>query len=443
MDFSINKVLPHSPAWRGKSVLFDKKVEVTREEPLDFSTAWKQEAFRMHLRCGGIDQAEKLFSKLHTQDVMQYTLLISALVREGRFHDAVGWFQRMLLEGRKPDRVCFVAVVGAYGGIGDLDKAKFIHGYLYRSGYEADIIVGTALVNLYAKCGSFRNARLMFGRITSSSTVLWNAMITAYTQSRYVELYCGEVVSLFQRMCLQGIRANQVTFVAVLNACVGPSMAEEVERIHGLVTESGFQGELLVQTALIKAYGRAKLAGIATRIFEGIVERDIVAWNTMVAAYEAAGHFREAVHTFWQMRAESRVTPNRISFAAVLRACAGLQDLRQTERVHGLTMELGMAGDEEVQASLVDAYLACGSPSGALGIFGSMVSRPPRSWRSALRAAGDVVVFRLMMLDQGSAAVDGVTLGAALGFCETRADVELVRACAKEAGLDLDEERAW
>ncbi|EFJ38129.1 hypothetical protein SELMODRAFT_26993, partial [Selaginella moellendorffii] len=202
--------------------------------------------------------------------------LISALVREGRFHDAVGWFQRMLLEGRKPDRVCFVAVVGAYGGIGDLDKAKFIHGYLYRSGYEADIIVGTALVNLYAKCGSFRNARLM--------------------------------------------------------------------------------------------------------IFEGIVERDIVAWNTMVAAYEAAGHFREAVHTFWQMRAESRVTPNRISFAAVLRACAGLQDLRQTERVHGLTMELGMAGDEEVQASLVDAYLACGSPSGALGIFGSMVSRPPRSW---------------------------------------------------------------
>ena len=80
----------------------------------------------------------------------------------------------------KPDVVTIVNVLPACAHLSTLQLGKCLHGYIIKSGYESNMLVGNSLINMYAKCRSIVLANLMFGKMINRYMISWNTMIFGF-----------------------------------------------------------------------------------------------------------------------------------------------------------------------------------------------------------------------------------------------------------------------
>ena len=80
---------------------------------------------------------------------------------------------------------------------------------------EKSVVLGNALVDMYAKCGALRKAQEVFDKLCIRDVVSWTVLIMGYSQLGKHEI----VFNLFSKMIGEGIQPDLVTFILVLNAC--------------------------------------------------------------------------------------------------------------------------------------------------------------------------------------------------------------------------------
>eukprot|EP00249_Psilotum_nudum_P036659 c8310_g1_i1 orf=1-483(+) len=107
----------------------------------------------MYGRCGIMQDAQRMFNKIPERDVISWNVIIAGFVQNGHGDEALNLFQQMQWEGAKPDKFTFVSVLNACASLADLEPGKQIHAQITDSGFESDVFVGNALVDMYAKCG--------------------------------------------------------------------------------------------------------------------------------------------------------------------------------------------------------------------------------------------------------------------------------------------------
>lgn len=75
-------------------------------------------------------------------------------------------------------------------------------------------------------------------------------------------------------------------------------------------------------------YAKGGVLDWSLRVFNEMIERDIVSWNALISAYAQHGKGKEAVRCFEAIQGPSGVKPDQATFTAVLSACshAGLVD---------------------------------------------------------------------------------------------------------------------
>jgi pentatricopeptide repeat protein len=173
---------------------------------------------------------------------------------------------------------------------------------------------------------------------------------------------------------------------------------------------SGFVPTAFVANCLLRMYARCAGAAGARRVFDAMPHRDTVSWNTMLMAYSHAGDingllalfdamqdpdvvlwntlvssychcslFRESVGLFLEM-ACCGVSPDRTTFAVLLKACGGLEDLALGVQIHALAVKTGLEVDVRSGSALVDMYGKCRSLEDALHFFYGMAERNWVSW---------------------------------------------------------------
>eukprot|EP01018_Ginkgo_biloba_P016965 Gb_22517 [translate_table: standard] len=72
--------------------------------------------------------------------------------------EAINIFQQMRLASVKPDSKTFATILVACANLADLEQGMEIHRETIRCGSEFEVFVGTALVDMYAKCGNMEKA---------------------------------------------------------------------------------------------------------------------------------------------------------------------------------------------------------------------------------------------------------------------------------------------
>ncbi|EFJ24920.1 hypothetical protein SELMODRAFT_99975 [Selaginella moellendorffii] len=123
----------------------------------------------------------------------------------------------------RPNRVTFITALGACSNLHDLEEGRKIHRYIdrYEEEERSDVLVATALINMYGKCGSVEDAREIFQGIPKRDVIAWNAIIAANAQLGHGK----EALELLQRMDLEGrmawegVQPSGVAFVSILAAC--------------------------------------------------------------------------------------------------------------------------------------------------------------------------------------------------------------------------------
>ena len=82
----------------------------------------------------------------------------------------------MQSNGVEPDEAIFVSVLCACAHLGALEIGIWIHRYICIYRLSMSIQLGTALVDMYAKCGYLGLVEKVFDEMPQRDTICWNAM---------------------------------------------------------------------------------------------------------------------------------------------------------------------------------------------------------------------------------------------------------------------------
>ena len=334
---------------------------------------------KAYLKCGSFINARSVFNKMPNRDVVTWTTMIAGLAQHDQAEEAFSYFQQMKREGVNPDQVTFVSLLNACASPAALRVGKNIHALIKEAGLDLEFYVGTALVSMYAKCGSMVDACEVFDNMEIRDVVSWTAMIAGFAQYGLME----EAFNLFHRMRASGIEPNRVTFMSVLNACARPEALEQGKKLHSYITRAGFGSDVHVTTALLSMYAKCGNLRKAQEMFEKLPKSSVVAWNAMITGYAQKKHYEEAFETFQRMQAEG-IKPNSVTFTSILNACASPVALEQGKWVHSQIVKGGLEADLHVANALISMFARCGDMVSAEGIFHKIHRRDLVSWNSMI-----------------------------------------------------------
>jgi pentatricopeptide repeat protein len=292
-------------------------------------SGWESDVFvgsslvDMYAKCGSMEDAERVFNKMLSRNVVTWDTMILGYVKCGQGSKALELFQQMQQEGVQSDPVTFVGVLNACASMVALEEGRHAHEQIIQSGYESVAVVGNSLIDMYAKCGSIEDAKRVFNKLPSRDVVSWNVMIFGHVKYGQGQ----KALELFRQMQEEGVQPTPLTLVGVLNACASVVALEEGRRTHDWVIKSGWDSNVFVGNSLIDMYAKCGSLVDALKVFNKMPSRDVVTWNAMIGGYAIHGHGKEALKQFEQMREEG-VQPDDTTFVCLLSACShsGLVD---------------------------------------------------------------------------------------------------------------------
>lgn len=208
----------------------------------------------MYSKCGDVDNARKVFDRMGERDVVSWSSMISGYAHNGYSTETLEFFDLMRVSDVRANRVGLLSSLLACGQLGAMRKGEWLHNYAIRKGFEMDVLVATAIVDMYAKCGSLDLARLVFDRVDGKDVVCWSAMIMSYGYHGLVK----EAITVFDRMVVAGVSPNHATFTGILSACSHSGLLQEGKKyFDSMQSQYGLEPKLNHYTCMVDILGRA------------------------------------------------------------------------------------------------------------------------------------------------------------------------------------------
>lgn len=345
------------------------------------------------------------------------------------------------------DKFTASAALAACAAIPCSIRGKEIHAHILRVNLESDIVVLSALTDMYAKCGRMRNARCVFDAILEKDVVSWTGMIGRYFDCGWRE----QGFKLFSDMLINRVRPTEFTFAAVLDAC-SVSAAEELgKQVHGSMVRMGIESSSFAGSALVHMYSKCGSIEKASVVFQRMPRRDLVSWTTMISGYAQNGHPEEAL-MYYELLLRSGMKPDHVTFVGVLSACthAGLVD-KGLEVFHSIKDEFGIAYTGDHYACVVDLLSRAGRFQEVEEIITSMPTKPNKFlWASLL---GGCRIYRNLKLAKMAAkalfeiepenAATYVTLANIYASNNMWEEVERIRQRMEEKQIEKNPGSSW
>ncbi|XP_022844435.1 pentatricopeptide repeat-containing protein At2g13600 [Olea europaea var. sylvestris] len=366
---------------------------------------------------GSVNEAEMVFSSMPQLDQCSWNLMVSGFAQHELFDKSVEYFVKMHGEDFMLNEYSYGSGLSACAGLRDLVMGTQVHASVVKSRYSLDVYMGSALIDMYAKCGKVASARKVFDRMSERNAVSWNSMITCYEQNGPA----SKAIEVFMKMMDFEVEPDEMTLASVVSACATLCMVKEGREIHARVVKfDRFRDDLVICNALVDMYakcnrihearwifdrmpirnvvsetsmvsGYAKVASVknARAMFTKMMERNVVSWNALIAGYTQNGENEEALGLFLLLKKES-VWPTHYTFGNLLNACANLADLKLGRQAHahvlkhGFRFQYGPEPDVFVGNSLIDMYMKCGSVEDGSWVFRNMVERDWVSWNAMI-----------------------------------------------------------
>ena len=335
----------------------------------------------MYAKSGSVEDARKVFDKMAYRNVITWNVMIRAYAESGHGEEAFTTFQQMLQEGLGPNAITYLSILNPCAITGALEWVKEVHAQAHEAGVETDVRVGNAFINMYAKCGSIKDARQVFDKMVTRDEISWTAMIGAYAGSGHSE----EAFENFLQMRQEGFEPDAITYLSILNPCASPGALELVKRVHAQALKAGLESDVRVVSALVNMYAKCGSIEDARKLFDKMVKRDVISWNVMIGAYAESGQGDEAFKTFLQMRQKGMV-PNAITYLSILNPCASPGAMEWVKEVHVHAFKAGLESDVRVGNAFINMYAKCGSIKNARQAFDKMVNRDVLSWSGMIGA---------------------------------------------------------
>ncbi|KAI3429162.1 DYW_deaminase domain-containing protein [Psidium guajava] len=235
----------------------------------------------MYTECGDVDAARRVFDKISDPCVVVYNSIINGYARSSRPNEALSLFREMQASNLRPDDVTILSVLTSCALLGSLELGKWIHEYVQRHGLDG-VKVNTALIDMFAKCGSLEDAISTFENMKIKDTQAWSAIIVAYATHGHG----STAISMFEEMVRTQVSPDEVTFLGLLHACSHTGLVEEGYRFfHDMKNEYGIDPGIKHFGCMVDLLGRAgRLDEAYNFIHELPVKPTPILWRTLLSA---------------------------------------------------------------------------------------------------------------------------------------------------------------
>eukprot|EP01018_Ginkgo_biloba_P024207 Gb_01226 [translate_table: standard] len=404
-----------------------------------------------YVQNGNCDDALKLFREMQLAkvklNVITWSSLIAGYAQNGYGEEALELFRQMQLAGVKPNSVTVGSLFSACALLEALQQGKEVHCYSIRCGLDSNILVRSALIDMYAKCKSIECARQVFDNMCHRNVVSWTVMIGGYAQNGHA----NEALQLFCQMQLTGLKPNSVTIASVLPACARLAALQQGKEIHDYTIRNGYESVPFVANTLIDLYAKCGSIEVAREVFDKIPQKNVVSWTAMIAGYGMHGCGEDALLVFSQMQ-QTGMKPDDITFIAVLSACshAGLVD-EGWQHFHCMSEDYCITPRGEHYACMVDLLGRAGLLCEAYDFIKKMPLEPSADvWGALLSACrihsnvelGECVAEHLFELEPENAG-SYVLLSNMYAEGGRWGDVAKVRMMMKDRGLKKKPGCSW
>ena len=259
-------------------------------------------------KCGEVGEAIRLFDKMPLRNPVSWNTMISGYVRNGRFLEAFQLFVKMQGEGIKPSEFTMVSLLNASGMLGAIRQGEWIHEYIKKNDIELNVLVVTAIIDMYCKCGSTSKALHVFDTAPKLGLSCWNSMIMGLAMNGCEE----EAIELFSKLDSSSLERDGVSFLAVLMACKHSGMVDKAKDYFSLMTEKyKIEPSIRHYSCLVDVLSQAGLLEEAEKVILSMpIDPDAIIWGSLLSAC------RKHPNVEMAQRAAERVIeldPNEIS----------------------------------------------------------------------------------------------------------------------------------
>ncbi|XP_027172553.1 pentatricopeptide repeat-containing protein At1g53600, mitochondrial [Coffea eugenioides] len=332
---------------------------------------------------GGIFEGFRLFVKMPERNEVSCAAMITGFVNSGRFDEAEKLYNETPLELRDPS--CSNVLINGYLKMGRLDEATQIFDRMMKK----DVVSWSSMVDGYCKNDRVDEAREFFDAIWERNEVTWSSMINGYMKlGRF-----RDGLGLFSEMRREdAVRIEPILVTTIFEACGRFDRYTEGCQVHGLVSQLGFEFDVFLGNSLITMYSRFRCMDVARSVFDMMLEKDIVSWNSLISGYIQNKDLEEAYGLF-----EKAPEKDVVSWTTMI---TGYSEEGLTEKCIGL-FTMMPEKDAIAWTALISGFVINGQYEEAICSFFQMLQtavRPnPLTLSSALSASAG-----LATLNQGT-----------------------------------------
>lgn len=233
---------------------------------------------------GMCELAEEVFMDMGVRDVVTWTSMISAFVLNHQPRKGLCLFREMLSLGVRPDAPAVVSVLSAIADLGFLEEGKWVHNYIFTNKvHQSCSFIGSALINMYAKCGRIENAYHVFRSLCHRQNIGdWNSMISGLA----LHGLGREAIEIFQDMERVELEPDDITFLGLLSACNHGGLMDEGQfYFETMQVKYKIVPKIQHYGCIVDLFGRAgRLEEALGVIDEMPFEPDVLIWKAILSA---------------------------------------------------------------------------------------------------------------------------------------------------------------
>ncbi|CAL5403847.1 unnamed protein product [Camellia sinensis] len=272
---------------------------------------------------GDLESARQVFDEMPERNVATWNAMVAGMTQFEFNEEGLSLFSQMHGLGFMLDEFTLGSVLRGCAGLKDLNAGRQVHGYVVKSGFEFNLVVGSSLAHMYMKSGSLEEGERVIKAMPIRNVVACNTLIAGRAQNGFSE----GALDQYNMMKMAGFRPDKITFVSVISSCSELATLGQGQQIHAEAIKTGASTVVGVISSLISMYSRCGCLDESVKAFLEREEADVVLWSSMIAAYGFHGKGEEAIELFNRMD-QVGLNANDVTFLSLLYACShcGLKD---------------------------------------------------------------------------------------------------------------------
>lgn len=373
----------------------------------------------MYAKCGNLFEAQTLFNSMPHRDIVAWNAMIAGFSFHALPSETMQLVVQMQQAGISPNSSTVVSVLPTIGQANVLRQGKAIHAYSVRKFFTDNVVVGTGLLDMYAKCHHLSYARKTFNTVNQKNEICWSAMIGGYVLCDSMT----DALNLYDDMVHRcGLNPTPVTLASILRACAELTDLNKGKNLHCYMIKSGNHLDTTVGNSLISMYAKCGIMDDAVGFLDEMITKDTVSYSAIISGCVQNGYAEKALLIFRQMQL-SGVAPDLATMMGLLPACSHLAALQHGTCCHAYAVVHGFTAETSICNAIIDMYSKCGKINISWEIFDRMHERDIVSWNTMIIGYGihglcmeALSLFHVLQASSGLKP-DDVTLIAVLSAC--------------------------